>query len=119
MKTTNFATSLPEVATSTFVVRLVFETLNSVLVHFAEAPTDSWIRLALIAGDLIALPAGIYHRFTLDTDDNVRTVRLFKVSRRRWRLPATDSDGADRMFPSGPLLTVARKLKSTLFASLI
>ncbi|KAK0505719.1 Acireductone dioxygenase ARD family [Armillaria luteobubalina] len=43
-----------------------------------EASTDSWIRLALTAGDLIALPAGIYHRFTLDTGDNVRTVRLFK-----------------------------------------
>ncbi|KAG7452266.1 Acireductone dioxygenase [Guyanagaster necrorhizus] len=59
----------------------VSETLDSVLkcfMHFAEAPTDSWIRLALTAGDLIALPAGIYHRFTLDTSDNVRTVRLFK-----------------------------------------
>lgn len=47
---------------------------------FSEHPTDSWIRLYLSAGDLIVLPAGIYHRFTVDTNDAVKAMRLFKVS---------------------------------------
>ncbi|KAH9896097.1 1,2-dihydroxy-3-keto-5-methylthiopentene dioxygenase [Cubamyces lactineus] len=43
-----------------------------------EHTTDSWIRCHLEAGDMIILPAGIYHRFSLDEREHARTLRLFK-----------------------------------------
>ncbi|KAF2790070.1 Acireductone dioxygenase [Melanomma pulvis-pyrius CBS 109.77] len=39
---------------------------------------DDWVRIKLEKHDLMIMPAGIYHRFTTDTQNYTKAMRLFK-----------------------------------------
>ncbi|EMF12266.1 ARD/ARD family protein [Sphaerulina musiva SO2202] len=39
---------------------------------------DAWVRIRLEEGDLMIMPAGIYHRFTTDEGNYTKAMRLFK-----------------------------------------
>lgn len=45
-----------------------------------RSQSDRWIRVAVKKGGMIVLPAGIYHRFTLDANNYIKVLHFFSLT---------------------------------------
>ncbi|KAI6011775.1 1,2-dihydroxy-3-keto-5-methylthiopentene dioxygenase [Pisolithus marmoratus] len=52
-----------------------------------EHPTETWIRFKVGPGDLVILPPGMFHRFTLDEKTDLSSMRMFLETPSRHALP--------------------------------
>ncbi|GMT07406.1 hypothetical protein PENTCL1PPCAC_29580 [Pristionchus entomophagus] len=57
---------------------------------------DRWVRIPVAKGDLLFLPAGIYHRFTTDEQDSIVAMRFFKDAP-RWEAFNRRDEGTEKM----------------------
>lgn len=56
-------------------VRLVVE--GSGYFDIRDPENDKWIRIEVVKNDLISIPPGLYHRFTLDEKNYIKANRYF------------------------------------------
>ena len=72
-------------------IRLIKEGSGYFDVRDDRTPGEPWVRIHVKAGDLIILPAGIMHRFTMDELNFTHAIRLFSEAP-KWT-PVNRADG--------------------------